>query len=383
MSRALRAVRSRRLSHAVALVLMGAVWSPAAHAQEIEITGPLSANEDDGLQSDPLATGLAIFPGAIVHGTGHFVAGRSQTGRRLLLTEGVGLGMVLLGGGTLALTGAARDWVAPAAAVTIAGAGLFGLSFMADVWGVAVPGSWRGTANGSAYSTSRVGISHVSDPQFEYGWFLTAGFERWIGPVRVAPSGWFGMDSQNERLRFAVKPRFLGATPGARVSDGSYLDFEAALTRHDYPSEGFVNTTFESSVLGRLDLRSFAKDLRGSFAEFGTGWGVTRTGYDIRGLNGDRIEADYTELLLFQLGFGAYFRGDRGEWRAYYDHRHDDYAAGLLMYGLGSGVAGHFGLDVDYYFKSRMLDDNVGLGVSAQVGSAYVLGLSLLYREEM
>ncbi|MCA9641975.1 MAG: hypothetical protein H6718_18265 [Polyangiaceae bacterium] len=340
-------------------------------------------SNDEELEADPLATGLAIFPGAIVHGTGHFVAGRSETGRRLLLTEGIGLGLVLLGGGTLALTGAARDWVGPAAAVTIGGAGLVGLSFLADVWGVAMPDSWRSNGGGKAYSTSRIGVSHVSDPQFAYERFLTAGFEQWLGPVRIAPSGYFGLDSQNERLRLALAPRVLGATPGRPARDGSFVDVEVALTRHDFPSEGFLNTTFETSVLGRMDLQHFAPDLRGSFAEMGVGWGITRTAYDIRGLNGATIEPDYTELLLFQLGFGAYFRGDRGEWRAYYDHRHDDYAAGLLLHGLGSGVAGHFGLDVDYYFKSRLLEDRLGVGFNAEVGSAYILGLSLLYREEM
>lgn len=378
----LRSTIGVRVGSIATLALAGVLWSPQARAQEIQLSGPLSS-EVEQPESDPLATALAVFPGAVVHGTGHFVAGRSETGRRLLIAEGVGLGMVLLGGGTLALTGAARDWVGPAAAVTIAGAGVFGMSFMADVWGVAIPGSWRASSSGRAYSTSRIGVSHIADPQFDYRWFLTTGFERWVGPVRVSPSGWFGLDSQNERLTLAVKPRFLGATPGRRVHDGSYLDLDLGLTRHDFPSEGFVNTTFETSVVGRLDLRHFSRDLWGSFVEAGTGWGITRTGYDIRGLNGATIEPDYTELLLFQLGFGAYFRGERGEWRAYYDHRHDDYAAGLLMHGLGSGVAGHFGLDVDYFFKSRLLEDRVGVGFDAQVGSAYVLGLSMLYREEM
>ncbi|MEZ4369915.1 MAG: hypothetical protein R3B07_03790 [Polyangiaceae bacterium] len=370
-----------------ALVLCFA-WSTAAQAATPPSAGTPhavaeEAHSDDELEADPLATGLAIFPGVLVHGTGHFVAGRSQTGRRLLLSEGIGLGLVLLGGGTLALTGAARDWVGPAAAVTIGGAGLFGLSFLADVWGVAMPDTWRSTGSGKAYSKSRIGLSHVSDPQFAYEWFLTAGFEQWLGPVRIAPSGFFGLDSQNERLRLALKPRLIGATPGKRAADGSFVDLEMALTRHDFPSEGFLNTTFETSALARLDLQHFAPDLRGSFAEMGAGWGITRTAYDIRGLNGSTIDPDYTELLLFQLAFGAYFRGERGEWRAYYDHRHDDYAAGLLLHGLGSGVAGHFGLDVDYYFKSRMLQDRLGLGLNAEVGSAYVLGLSVIYREEM
>jgi hypothetical protein len=59
----------------------------------------------------------------------------------------------------------------------------------------------------------------------------------------------------------------------------------------------------------------------------------------------------------------------------YYDHRHDGFAAGLKMTGLGSGVAGHFGMEGRLY-----LDSQWGLLLDAQVGSAYVAGLSILFR---
>lgn len=362
----------------VAVAQAGGAGAPAP------TTSAGSEREPDAeLHADPVASAVAIVPGVLLHGAGHYAAGKKQTAYDLLLAEGVGLGMVLVGGGTLALTGAARDLVGPAAAVTIAGVGLFGLSFLADIYGVAVPGSWRGEPLGRAYSTSRVGAAHVSDPQFDYAWFLTAGFEQWLGPLRVAPSAWFGLDSQNERLSLHLKPRFMGAVPGRPSADGSFLDADFGVTRHDFSDDGFVNTTLETSVLARLDLARVGPSLRGSFVEMGTGWGVTRTGYEVRGLDGELIDPDYTELLLFQMAFGGYFRAGIGEWRVYYDHRHDDFAAGLLVPGLGSGVAGHFGLDLDYFFKSRLLGDQLGVGVDAQVGAAHVLGLSVLFREAM
>ena len=60
---------------------------------------------------------------------------------------------------------------------------------------------------------------------------------------------------------------------------------------------------------------------------------------------------------------------------AVYDHRHDDFAAGLQLPGLGSGPAGHFGLASEIFVSPRW-----GLAADIQAGSAYVAGLSLLYR---
>jgi hypothetical protein len=84
-------------------------------------------------------------------------------------------------------------------------------------------------------------------------------------------------------------------------------------------------------------------------------------------------------LLLTRFGFGALLRGAAGpgsEVSVYYDHRHDGYAAGLLMAGLGSGVAGHFGLAGRWYFGRAL-----GVLVDAQAGAALLAGLSLLVRE--
>ena len=68
-------------------------------------------SEDPGppvLKRGPAATGAAIFPGVVVHGAGHFVAGNRRTGYRLLAMEGLGAGLTLGGFATLALTGASR-----------------------------------------------------------------------------------------------------------------------------------------------------------------------------------------------------------------------------------------------------------------------------------
>ena len=59
----------------------------------------------------------------------------------------------------------------------------------------------------------------------------------------------------------------------------------------------------------------------------------------------------------------------------YYDHRHDDFAAGFKLRGIGSGVAGHFGIEGRMY-----LSEHWGVSAEAMVGSAYVAGVSILFR---
>ena len=83
-------------------------------------------------------------------------------------------------------------------------------------------------------------------------------------------------------------------------------------------------------------------------------------------------------MLLARFGFGLYVgrRADRwGEVRIYYDHRHDDFAGGLKMPGLGSGPLGHFGLD-----GRAFVSDRWGARAEVQAGAAWVAGLSLVYR---
>src|SRR5204863_8650382 len=77
------------------------------------------------LQRGTPATAAALFPGVLVHGTGHFVAGDRRTGYRLLAMEGLGLGLTLTGGATLAFTGASRHLSPPIFALPVAGLGLF------------------------------------------------------------------------------------------------------------------------------------------------------------------------------------------------------------------------------------------------------------------
>ncbi|EYF05807.1 hypothetical protein [Chondromyces apiculatus] len=325
-----------------------------------------------------LAIGTSFVPGLLVHGSGHFVAGHSATGWKLLAMEGVGATGVVGGFALLAATGASRRLVAPITSVIVAGAGLFLVSGLADIYGVVAPeGGWGSAPTTVPWVETQLGLRYVYDPVFSYRVFTTVGADLRLGGFRLNPSGWFALDDANRRLRLVGGYRFFGPrTRGNKVRmmngkpDGSFVEAEAALTHTRYGTERFEVLTGELTVNGRLDLGHVAPTLQGSFAELGGGLAVESYAYE-RSTEG-------TDLLLMRTGFGVYLGHEgypRGEAQVYYDHRHDGYAGGLKMVGLGSGVPGHFGAEGRMYLSPQW-----GLLFDAQVGSAFLGGVSVLFR---
>lgn len=374
---------------------------PKAEANEVKPPqNPAPPSAQASAKKPPLSTGrkalavtASLFPGAIAHGTGHFVAGDPSTGLRLLAMEGIGFSMAAGGLAVLAATGASRRFAGPLAAVTASGVGLFLLSGLADIYGVAMPESARGSPAGAPYVETQLGARYVYDPTFAYRAFVGPSIDLRLGSFRLNPSAWFALDDVNARLRALAAYRPLGPVPGAstpggaRSRDGSFLDVETAVTHHRYGAfsagalgtlGGYEITTVEASVHGRLDAHRLAESLRGSFFELGVGGAATIHNY--------QLTVEGNTLLLVRFAYGIYFGhpcgpgvasecSPSGEVKLYYDHRHDDYAAGLKVRGLGSGVPGHFGLMGSLFFTPSW-----GVGLDAQVGSAYIAGGSLIFR---
>jgi hypothetical protein len=338
-----------------------------------EEPAPGSAAEPAPRRS-PLAVGAAIVPGLLVHGSGHLVAGDTRAGYRLLELEGVGLGTLALGFVPIVATGASRRIVGPAAALSVVGAGIFVISALADLYGVLAPRGGTGAPSGQVpWFEAGMGYRYVYDPVFARRHFALYELDYRAASWRFHPTAWFALEGSTSRVRVPAAFRLAGATPSSPSTDGSFLDVEAALTRHAEIPDRFVTTTGEVSIGGRLDMKQVAPSLTGSFAELGLGWAMQRYGYEVEGAS-----ADVGELLLARFAYGMYLGrpgGARGEVMLYYDHRHDDFAAGLKIPGIPSGVAGHFGVEGRAYVSGDW-----GLSFEAAAGSAYVVGMSLLFR---
>jgi hypothetical protein len=314
---------------------------------------------------------VAVVPGVLVHGAGHYAAGDPKTARRLLVAEAVGLGGVLVPGALLAVTGASRRFVGLLAGGVVAGFGIFAISGLADIYGASgLPGGDPVTLAPSL--ETKVGVVHVNDPIFRYRFFLDQGVQGRLGAWKLGGSGLSALDDRNSQVRLTGGVRGWGPGPGRRARDGSFLDLDLALSRHFYGPESFTLWSGDVLLNGRLDLARVGPTLRGSFAEMGVGWALQVYQYRVPG-----AVADINELLLARFAFGWYLGrpgGLNGEVAVGYDHRHDGLAAGLKLRGLGSGVAGHFEA------RGRVFRGAWGLGTEVQVGSAHVFGLSLLHR---
>ena len=193
------------------------------------------------------------------------------------------------------------------------------------------------------------------------------------GALRLSALGFFALDDTNARTRAELAYRFFGPKPRGNTpaADGSYVEAELALTNHAFTSNGFAVTTGELSVAGRLDLARVGPTMRGSFAELGVGFAYAAHRFPGIGVEGD-------ELLIPRFGFGIYLGHEgypRGEAMAYYEHRHDGFAAGLQMPGLTSGMGGHFGVKGRLFLSPRW-----GVALDGQAGSAYLGRLSFLFK---
>ena len=332
----------------------------------------------------PLPIAAAVVPGLVLHGSGHFVAGERATAYRLVRAQALGAGLIAVGLGTLVVTGSSPRTIEPAIWSVSAGVGLFGMSWVADLYGVlASPGGVGAPLRVLPVVEARVGGRYVADPTIVGGAFLGPALDVRLGRWRLSPGAWLAVDGNDvARYEAAVAYRIVGPRAGMNAiaaEDGSFVDVVAGGVHHRYQEDvaaplvaAYDTTTFSLHAEGRLDLGRWAATLTGAFVDAALGAGVGAYHYPAASTT------EPTSVLLGGFGFGLYLgrRAARwGEARAFYDHRHDDFAGGFKMKGLGSGPAGHFGVEGRAYVTERW-----GVRGEVQVGSAWVAGLSLLYR---
>ncbi len=329
----------------------------------------------------------AVFPGVLLHGSGTWLQGRTLTSQRLLALEGVGLLGTFASGFVLFQTGAARNLVGPTALVAVAGVTTFGLSFLANLYATWAPREGFGEPRRRLpLLESALGYTYVYDPQFAFRHFVTTRLDARLDAWHLSLGTAHAPDQDNQRYELAAGFRLWDAmgdiesplrafSPSdvARGSprDGSYLEPRAGFSEHRYDGSGFFTRVLELELEGRVDLQRLLPDVRGAFFQLGAGVGQQWFVFDLPGVSA----TDTSSLLLAHAGFGMYL-GQRsgglgGELELYYDHRHDGFAGGLRARGLGSGVAGHFGVRSQYALSPRW-----GLRAEAQAGSAWVINLA-------
>jgi hypothetical protein len=322
----------------------------------------------------PLALVGSVVPGLVLHGTGSWLRGDSETATRLLIAEGAGLGLTAGSLVGLALTGAARDWAGLFISTAILGAGAFGMSFLADVYHSAAPGGFGEHPGGLPWGSSEVGVLWINDPRIEYGPVVRSrGALRtgqWSAEVTLDTAA----QALHRRLRIENSFRLWGASAERLVfpTGGSHLTAFIAVETSTFGQRDYTTNGAEVRLAVRFDSEQLLPSVRGAFFEWDLGYAGRRTLYAAT-----RNTLD-DSLLLGGFGFGAY-HGDPttrgGETRLYYNHRHDGLVGGLLQSGLGSGTIGYFGVETSHFFNPTW-----GLRLSADIGAAAVVGLHLVGR---
>jgi hypothetical protein len=319
-----------------------------------------------------LAGAASVVPGIVLHGSGHFVLCEPETARKLAVLEGAGA--VSLAGSTagLALTGASRYLVAPLAIGAWAGASLFVLTFLADVYGVANSERQPLPVLRPPRLAVETGLRYVYDPQFSYRAFVIELFRLDLSPFWLEPRLDAAIGASNQRYALLAGHRLLGTTRRRLARDETYLEVRAGLADHAYAEDGFAMTTAELSLAGRLDLVRLGRTLVGSFAEAELGFAHQWSRFD--GLPGDQ-----TDELLLRTSFGASFGAGniRGETRLAYNHRRDTLAGGIRAAGIPAGYLGFLEHRSELYVGPRF-----GVATEVNYGSAFILGASFLMRVE-
>jgi hypothetical protein len=372
----------RRQLCGLVLVLSLVRFASSAQAQALP-TSPQEAPAEPGAAKTPhawlepgwLAASIGLLPGFVVHGSGAFAIGDRKAARRSLIAEGVGLAAFLAAGSLLAATGSSRRLVGVLVPTVIGGFGVFMLSWLADIYAASTGGRAARAPEFAPWLDAELGYLYVHDPQFAYASFLTARADLRAGAWRAAPQAWVALDDDNQRFLLELGYRPWGARPGQLAADGSFVELATGLRYHRFGSERFAVITPEWHLDGRLDLARMGKSMSGAFVDGQLGAALELYDFDVKG---STLANNAFGLLLMRFGFGVYF-GDggrrSGEAAVYYDHRHDDFAAGLGVQGIASGVLGHFGLRGHYFITREW-----GLTGLAELGSAVVTGLSVRYR---
>ena len=348
-----------RCALASAILLASAPLDAIADSSQQAATKDADAGSDtetSKISPGVLPTLASIFPGVLVHGSGHYVGGDKKAAVQLLRWQAIGLSLAAPAALYLRLSGGSRYGNELSIPLLVTGSGLMINTFVADVFGSAGGGNDNHFKTRPAQAAS-LGYAYIYDPLFSYRHFSRAAARFSYGALRTEPLLWAALDDNNQRARLPVTYRLLGS------EQGEYLEATTAVTYHHFGSEDFSTYVGELSVGGRVEMRRLGESLRGSFTTLSVGLGIQVTSFDVPG-----VGTDTHALLLGHFGYGFYLPRS-GELEGYYEHRRDTFTAGSSPGNRnGSGFLGHFGLTL-----RQPIHDRFTIRAQAEVGSAYLL----------
>lgn len=307
----------------------------------------------------PLGSAAAVFPGIAIHGLGHYIAGDNKTAFKLARYQLIGLGMMAASGLYLGLSAGSRYGNEITIPLLVSGSGIFINTWLADIYGTASGGTSRTYLVPPKLSLS-AGYGYVRDSIFDFDHFSVTEANLRFGDFSVNPLLWTALTANNQRARLPIRYAL------NKDHLGQGFELQAALTYHHFGDDGFSNYTGEVGIGFRIDNSRFGAPLAGSYTSLSIGYGLERTHYELD------LEPENQALLLGRSAFGIYLPKG-GYIESYYDHRRDDFAAGLSPgTANGSGFLGHFGLELRQPLNSR-----ISLRARGELGAAWLFSSGL------
>ncbi|MBA3540734.1 MAG: hypothetical protein H0T79_14075 [Deltaproteobacteria bacterium] len=335
----------------------------------------LALKDDDKPKRAPLevstlrriaAVAAAIVPGFVVHGAGAFVLGERRTGKRLAAVGALGLGAAALGGLAVGLSGSSPYTIWPGVPAIVLGSGLLFPSWFADIWLAAGGDRVHGVPRSSPTWSLELGMTWLHEAYRERG---LARFATRLELGRLGLGAGAMVDSEGDGHTGEVEVRWRLRGPpatNAPISDGSRLYLRAA-TRYNRDNPDDVSQlTFETEIVGRLDLQYLDVLLDATFLELSTGLGM-------EGVTYANAVHDWGSLLLGRFAWGMYL-GSRGEASLFYDHRRDSMAGGLPAW-RAAGFFGSVGAST-----TAVITGPWALRAELEIGNAWVTTIALRYQ---
>lgn len=243
--------------------------TPADPVQEAIAEGYAPRPEDQPAGS--VAGGLlAVFPGVLVHGTGHWYVGDNSTAARLLIAELAGVVLIVTSELLGAATNDSGELGAPRRLLTYSGGLLFVGSWVADM-----VGSFKGSASfdddssrteGNAFS---LGYRFTEDPLTAFRHHLVARVGVDTGRFYLRP----GIDLEAE-----LDARRAEVDTGLRVFRGdnpqNHLALGGRFRRDEVRSYGFASWGAAGYVGWKADLGLAIRSLKNLYVTSRIGGGV-------------------------------------------------------------------------------------------------------------
>jgi hypothetical protein len=278
----------------------------------------------------PLAIAASLVPGVLLHGSGHFALGEHATARRLLISQGVGLGALAVGMGLMGAVGGSEKLAPLYVVPAVGGATVFLGTWLVDAVGAASGGAglaepWA--PSGRLYLAAGYAGLYDSRLDLPHNLSLSASWygERWWSSASalVHPDG----------LRYAGIGNRLGYRLWRPDDPVDELSAVLWIGHQRFDGARFSVTTAELYADGRVNLGRLGPTLRNGWFRFRLGAGLDAYGYD--SVDG----RDLLPVLVVGAGFGFQVHRSVG-FELIYMQKKNELPGGIVGSGGPDGFLG-------------------------------------------